>query len=152
MVIAGCAFKPPLTPNVENEDLNFARSQLIQFYDFLAQQKYDQAATLFGGDLDILRGYNPDLAADDFNMLFKRACVQNGFQCLSVKQIINEEIIATNQFVFTVEYQQADGNLFVRGACCGASEEEMPPVSQFSVQVERVDGEYKVLSLPPYVP
>jgi hypothetical protein len=40
----------------------------------------------------------------------------------------------------------------VLGPCCGATAEEMPPTSQFSVDVIERDGNYYVTSLPVFQP
>jgi hypothetical protein len=58
-----------------------------------------------------------------------------------------------DMYVFQVEFNNPDGSLFVLGPCCGASETEMPPVSQFEYGVARnADGKFLVMELPPYVP
>jgi hypothetical protein len=52
-----------------------------------------------------------------------------------------------------VEFAMPNGEPFVRGPCCGASETEMPPESEFLFAVvQSEDGEYRVQDLPVYVP
>jgi hypothetical protein len=56
-------------------------------------------------------------------------------------------------YVFDVEFNNPDGSLFVRGPCCGATETEMPPESQFEYTVTKnAEGKFVVLNTPPYVP
>ncbi|MEX2029351.1 MAG: hypothetical protein WD906_00040 [Anaerolineales bacterium] len=51
-----------------------------------------------------------------------------------------------------VEFVTDDGELFVLGPCCGATEAEMPPVWRFPYTVRVVGGEYLVMEMPVYVP
>lgn len=45
-----------------------------------------------------------------------------------------------------------DGTLFVQGPCCGATETEEPPQSQFTFTVKKADNRFLVEELPVYVP
>jgi hypothetical protein len=55
--------------------------------------------------------------------------------------------------MFEVAYVNPDGSRFVLGPCCGATEEEMPPVDVFTVRVNcESDDRCQVLDLPPWVP
>jgi hypothetical protein len=52
-----------------------------------------------------------------------------------------------------VEFTNADGSLFVQGPCCGASEADWTPISQFEFVVVKVAGsQFVVLQLPPLMP
>lgn len=130
-----------------------ARSALINFHEYLHQGEYDQAAELYGGSYDVLLGYNPTLSEDDKAALLQAACEFNGFICL---EILSAELMAGNdgtEIVFKVKFANPDGSEFVLGPCCGASEEEMPPVSTFTAHVLcEDDGSCLVMDLPPYVP
>ena len=58
-----------------------------------------------------------------------------------------------DEFTFIVEFNNPDGNLFVRGPCCGTTETEQPPVSKFEFAVQKMmDGQFKVMTPPVYVP
>ena len=151
-VLVSCTV-PGLKPESENlPSLESARSTMINFLDALNQKKYTDAAMIFGGDLDILRSYNPDIDPDDAGLLFERACQFNGFQCMQLKMVVSEDQIDDHTFVFTIELKTSQGDLFVLGPCCGATEEEMPPVSQFQMTVAYSNNAYRVMDLPPYVP
>ena len=65
---------------------------------------------------------------------------------------MQEEMASPTEFKFVVEFSWDDGSLFVRGPCCGASETDMPPQSQFTVLVIKVDDRFLVQQLPVYVP
>jgi hypothetical protein len=40
----------------------------------------------------------------------------------------------------------------VLGPCCGATEEEMPPQDEFVFKVKKINGEFKVITVPVYIP
>ncbi len=44
------------------------------------------------------------------------------------------------------------GTLFKLGPCYGATEAEMPPVWQFPYTVKKIDGQYRVMEGPVYLP
>jgi hypothetical protein len=78
----------------------------------------------------------------------------NGFQCLLVRSAhLQERASSGAEFQFMVEFSTPEGELFVRGPCCGASETDMPSQSEFTFFVARSeDGVYRVQELPVYVP
>ena len=139
------------TPEVTGNQQD-ARTTLINYLTALNQADYSEAARYFGGDPEILRGYNPDVDPTDLETLLKRACEFNGFQCMQLKKIVSEAQDDEDSYLFTVEYQTKMNKLFVLGPCCGATEDEMPSVSQFQIRVKFQDQTYFVMDLPPYVP
>lgn len=130
-----------------------AKMVLIDFHTYLNLEKYDQAVDLYGGSYDVLLGYNPTLSEEDKEVLLQAACEFNGFMCLDV---LSAELIGVEEngeFAYEVKFVNPDGSEFVLGPCCGATEEEMPPKSSFTVHVEcKEDGSCLVMDLPPYVP
>lgn len=152
LLISACQ---PIFENHKSEatvDPVSARRALLRYFEILNQKNYDQVETIFGGDLQVLLEYNPDVRLDQVGKLFESACTINGFQCLAIKNILDEKKIDDFNFVFMVEFQTNEGDLFVLGPCCGATAQEMPPVSQFPIRVSWKNGEYRVMDLPPYVP
>jgi heat shock protein HslJ len=129
-----------------------AREALQTFFSLLHDQRYSEAVQYYGGDYETLREWNPTVLGDDHAKLFQNGCSQNGLQCLVIKTVLQEEEISTGQYLFTVEFAQDDGSLFTRGPCCGVTETEMPPVSQFAYTVRKVNGQFLVQELPVYVP
>ena len=130
-----------------------ARSAVEDFYAALNQSAYDQAAGLYRGSYEALQGYNPDIDPGDQVSLLGAGCEFNGLMCL---QVLDLSLIHENdsgEFIFEVEFANPDGSQFVLGPCCGATEEEMPPVTLFQVRVTcEQDSACRVLDLPPYVP
>jgi hypothetical protein len=134
-------------------DLSEASEVLINFFNLLHAGEYEQAAALYGGPYKVLQGYNPDLNPEDHAALWQNGCEVNGLQCKQIKNILEETEISATEVHFVVEFQNDDGSLFILGPCCGATETEMPSVSQFEYTVLQNDaGNFVVIELPAYVP
>jgi hypothetical protein len=129
-----------------------AENTATQFFKLLFDGEYAQAAGMYAGDLSTLQYMNPTTDVNDLENLWRNACTINGFQCLPIKTILKTEKFSLNEYHLRVEYQNSDGSLFVLEPCCGASEEEMPPVSEFDVTVIERNEELYVSSLPVLVP
>jgi hypothetical protein len=130
-----------------------AEQALKAFYELLNEGEYDRAVDLYGGSYEVLQGWNPDRDPEDFTGLLQAGCEHNGLMCLAVLNIVSVQTSDDNEFFFEIEFANPDGSLFVRGPCCGATEEEMPPQSTFTAQVVcRDGGSCLVMDLPPYVP
>jgi len=142
------------TPNRSpSDDEASAVDALYAFFDALAGGNYAGATELFGGSYEVLRGYNPTVAAYDFATLWRNGCSINGLNCLQAGKVTLVDRPAPGVYVFDVEFQTREGELFVLGPCCGATETEQPPLSVFPIRVAGgEDGRYRVLDLPPYTP
>jgi len=130
-----------------------ALSALFDFYDSLNQGAYEKAASLYGGTYDTLQYFNPEIDPMDNISLLQAGCEFNGIMCLQVLKATLMEENNPIEFVYEVSFSNQNGSLFVLGPCCGATEEEMPPVSEFTVKVicESKKNCF-VLDLPPFVP
>lgn len=134
-------------------DDNLAHTTLVQFFNHLYAGRYEEAVTLYDGDYQLLIDQNPEIDPADHVALLKNACTTNGFQCLKIKLAGIDWKNSPNEYVFTAQFQNDDGSLFVLGPCCGASETEQPPVSFFEIRVLKIaEGEFRVLDMPPYMP
>lgn len=152
---AGCAlFSPATTPSqVADQDEEVARQTLATFFRHLSSGDYELAVPLFAGSYDWLIDNNPGVSPDDHTALLESGCRLNGLQCLESSAIIPDTASSDMGYSFMVAFRAPDGSLFVQGPCCGATETEQPPVSQFQYHVKRLDdGSFGVLELPPYVP
>jgi hypothetical protein len=142
-------------PAVGSDDLASARAALEAFFDALNGGQYTKAAELYGGSYEELIGLNPDTDPNDHAALLERACTINGYQCLRVKNIVQQAQDWPDTYTFTVEFANPDGSLFVLGPCCGATETDMPPQSRFDFTVMKVPqagGMFRVQRLPVYMP
>ena len=136
----------------ERQPLDLARETLVRFFSLLNEGRYAEAVGFYGGGYEIFRGWNPTIAPNDYAKLLECGCTVNGLQCLKVKEIVTEEEVSPVEFRFTVRFMNDDGSLFTRGPCCGATEEEMPPQSEFIYTVRKVGDRFLVMELPIYVP
>ena len=92
---------PDLKPVSENQpSLESARSGMIDFLNYLNQENYAEAAKIYGGELEILRGYNPDVDPEDDALLMEYGCKFNGIQCMQLKTVVSEEQTDDKNFVF----------------------------------------------------
>lgn len=130
-----------------------ARAAAVDFYDALYQGLFDQAVQYYGGPFEVLEGYNPLIDPKDKANLLQNGCQANGLMCLRILDINLIDENDSHEFVYEVSFANPDGSLFVLGPCCGATKEEMPPVSVFTISVIcEPEGTCLVLDLPPYVP
>jgi len=145
---------PSITTSLETDsDEVIARRVLSDYFRLLSIGEYHQAASLYAGSYDWLISNNPSVSPTDHAGLFEYGCSFNGLQCLESRTIIQDQSITLDEFVFLVEFDAADGSLFVLGPCCGATETEQSPVSRFQFHVSKLaDGSFGVADLPVYVP
>jgi hypothetical protein len=140
--------EPIFLPSAAGE----AQQTLIKFFSLLNAKKYAEADALYSGSYEQLQVFNPDAVPSDHAALWAGACEMSGLQCLTIRTATFKKLQG-DTYVFQVEFNNPDGNLFVLGPCCGADETEMPPVSQFEYKVTRnTSGQLVVLDMPPYVP
>lgn len=129
-----------------------AHDVLMAFLTALHNGNYEAAVPLYGGEYEQLQVFNTEIDPTDHVALWTWVCDNQLLQCLEVRTATFTELRG-DSYVFQVEFNNPDGSLFVLGPCCGATETEMPPVSQFEYVVSRnADGRYVVMNTPPYVP
>lgn len=153
-VLLGCGARQGGTPSAGTPSGEAqARQALVSFLDRLRAGQYDEAVPLYGGTYETMLANNPDTAPGDYAGLLRNACTLNGIQCLRVKSAQLDRQVSEKEFVFEVEFLNADGALFVLGPCCGADETDSPPQSVFYLTVVQVEPDrFAVMDMPPYVP
>ncbi len=127
-----------------------AETTMRAFFSALAEGQYVNAVRLYGGEYEILSGWNPDLSPANLETLWQRACEQNGLVCMEIMEVAG--VVETDDgFDFTVTFKMKDGELFQFTGCCGETLPE--PITEYIINVQSDgSGNYKVLSIPPYVP
>lgn len=135
----------------KNEESEHVKTTITAFLDLLHQKDYSAAADLYAGDYEVMASWNPDIASTEHVDLWRRACEENGLNCLRKLDILGVENIG-DIFSVHLRLRASDGtSAFVRGACCG-SETNEPAQQVFSFTVKRFEDGYKVLTPPPYTP
>ena len=150
------SFKAQAAP--ASKDLVRARNLLVRYFKLLHDGYYDEAVNLYADGYflyadgyEVLAEWNPDVPANHYGQLLASAC-ERQLHCLEVRRVVSSKAVSASQFDFVIEFSNADGTLFKRGPCCGATEKEMPTVRQFTYRVEKRNGEMRVHGLPVYVP
>lgn len=135
----------------DNEETGRAKAEetMRTFFNALAGGGYAEAVNLYGGEYEILTGWNPDLSPSDHASLWQRGCEQNGLVCMEVLDVVSA-VETESGFEFTVTFKTKDGELFQFTGCCGETLPE--PITDYTISVQKDGDGYKVLSLPPYVP
>ena len=132
-------------------DLDRARESLALYFTYLNAGRYGEAVAYYGGDYEVLQGWNPYIAPNDHAALFESAC-RGLISCYKLRRIASEGAVSATEWRFMVEFSNPDGTLFKLGPCCGSTEEEMPTRTQFEYTVKKVNNRFLVMGIPVYVP
>jgi hypothetical protein len=132
---------PPAT------DLDAAREAMLSFFSALNEWRYDDAAALFGGSYDIYKTQDEAISADQPGMAWQIICTSEF--CLPVSDILESRQSASDTYEFLVGFASDNGFRFDYSICCG-NFDPTPSTTWFvySVKVEKVDGQWKVMGGP----
>jgi len=134
-------------------EIEQAEITLISFFDTLHTGKYHQAVKIYGGSYETLIEYNPAIDPGNYVELMEAACSVNGFNCLKVKNSNLHQQVSDREFIFAVEFEQADGSLFALGTCCGEPTSGETDQTQFLYTVTKsAQSGYQVKEMPQYNP
>lgn len=144
---------------IKVDDLGLARSVLIEYFSLLNEGKYTEAVKYHGSGYDYMNtaiGYETKLDSSNpahYPELLKRGC---GFLVCENVNVIKEEKISADEFMFTVQFVNEDGSLVKSYPyCCG---EEPPPgvantpKTEFEYKVKKAGDEFLVITRLFYVP
>lgn len=124
-----------------SEDVLQAEKTLRSFFDLLSTARYEAAVSLYGGNYEALRSWNPTLDPQNFSELWKNGCEQNGLQCMKVNNIVIMPSLTSPFFQFTVEFVNKDGDIY---------SDPKTGNTKFDYTVSRVGNEFVVMQGPPY--
>ena len=112
---------------------------LQAYFNSLYEENYDQVVNYYGGTYELLQGYNPQIDSNDHAALFKAYIEINGGQLVKIDSIIkNKEIRMNEEYSFELTFIDKEGNSFREGMV-------------YMYSVNKIDGQYKVMELPPYL-
>jgi hypothetical protein len=142
---------PPDQP-LSQDDLPEAagRAALLTFFSSLYLGDYEAAASLYGGDFNELDGYDPREAEEDLAVYWDHTCDQH--LCLPVAEITASTIVSEDELLLEAVFMWDDGRRLEIGACCGGNPAEFPPVWRFRYPVMLVQGQWKVMRGPLFIP
>lgn len=126
------------------EDFAQAGDTLRQFFDFLSTARYERAVSLYGGDYEVLRSWNPTVDPQNFAELWKNGCAINGLQCMEVNnvKVIGMGPDLDNYFQLTVEFYNDDRGIY---------SEPLSGNTKFTYTVQKGNNGFVVMQMPPYV-
>ncbi len=127
-----------------------ARNTLVDFFDNLYGSDYDTALGVYGGDWEQLGTYS----ANKKHTTTTLEAFCNATQtCIPVRKFVATKQPAVDTYVFTIQFTRGDGTMFTYGPFNGeAPSDENPPQYQFEYTVKNINGEWKVVTPPLYVP
>ncbi len=124
-----------------------AQTALKDYFIYLSQGEFGQAAEHYGGDYDVLADWNPDVDPTDHARLLEMGCLVNGLQCLPIREIGAIEHSADGVYELYVQFENQDGSLFVLNAADPAETK-----STFKYTVFLSGENFLVRELPLYLP
>lgn len=141
----------------ENNSSTLAEKTLTNFFDLLVNNNYTEAVKIFapptntgGYDWEGLDAFTELSNRNNKAKVLEDYCNAVG-TCLKVK-IIETKENSKDHYTFTVNFIESDGSVYVFGPCCGMTEEEMPSTDEFKYDVKKIDGSFKVTTVPLYRP
>lgn len=157
LILSGC-----ISSNISNdnttgyesakEDFEIAQDTLITFFENLSKNEFDKAVNLFSSydsDWENLKVYNePD--ETDRVIIIKNYC--NATTTCMKAEVLNIRKVKDDEYSMVVRFFKKNGDIYVLGPCCGATEEEMPSQEKFDFTVKKIEGEFRVTTPPIYVP
>lgn len=160
-----------IAPQLRNEeqqipcsdnDINKAEDTLINFFNYLHDGKYDKAVSLFepweegiGMHKSSWEGILSFSPQNKRNGEGKAIGLRKIYQSVGVPikvKILGVEKVADGNYKLRVNFIKDDGEIYIYGPCCGATEKKMPSQSEFDYFVQRVNGVYKVRTPPLFRP
>lgn len=132
-------------------DEETVKETLISFFDNLKNGEFEKALAIFElDDWQVIDTFSPPEERDNKAKVLENYCKAVG-TCLkaNVLEIKKEK---SGEYNLVVQFEREDGSIFVLGPCCGETEETMPPQDKFDFKVKKIDGVFKVLTPPVYVP
>lgn len=141
--------KKPSSPTTEDGGL--AKQALITYFNLLETKQYSAAATYHGSGYEILQSWNPDINPDDRVALLKNGCEVNGWQCLEIKNILDERHVSQSEFRFLVQFEKSEWSTDTETVFTQESYNQEKK-TDFEYIVKKTDDHFIVMTPPIYVP
>jgi hypothetical protein len=151
LILAACAGPSSEIRLTATAPLDPAAEALASFFAALHEGRYADGAALYAGSYEVLQDMNPDVEPADHAALLERYCTQNGGVCLPMGAIVAQGDSPDGAALFTIQFLADDGSIFGQGPCCGEPD-TADRRTEFAFSVREVDGAFRVMELPPYIP
>jgi hypothetical protein len=142
---------------MDQSDILVAEDVLIYFFEALSRQDYREAAQYHLTPNPLTFLYD-DIDTNDAESLLAEACTLSErswcvFYCWKISEIVRREKLSSHEFLFTVRFQDEEGNILVGGdnvtpQVCGP---EGCKRKEFSYVVIKKDGNFYVDGIPVFV-
>lgn len=132
LLIAGCTEKIEVYPD---DPETIVQAYFKSLYD----ENYNQVIIYYGGTYEELQGYHPQMDGNDRAALFRAYIEITGGQLVKIDSIVKmTEIRADEEYSFELTFIDKEGKSFRGGMI-------------YTYSVKKVDGQFKVMELPPYL-
>jgi len=142
---------PTPMPTTENKELNAAQEIIERFYYHLNQKQFNEAVLIFEPKYQFrltvpiswegLGSYAPVGFRDDNAKVLEEFC-DSQRTCYLPIEILSYSKEGADLYIFTVQYRNDDGSVYTTSTL-GAT-----PMSKFVYGVEKIDGNWKVITTP----
>lgn len=130
MLAAGCAEKAEHYPDTPE-------AVIRAYFDSLYKGKYDRAVEFYGGSYEEL--YYSKTESNNLEELFKAYITINGGQAVKINSIVETtEIQPNEEYSFKLTFLDKQDKSFRDGMV-------------YTYSVKKINGQYKVMELPPYL-
>ena len=138
------------------DDLASARKVLVSYFDLLSAKNYTEAKAYHGSGYEILRQWNPDIGPNDYETLLRHGCEENGWICISIKNIVEQKQTSPSEFEFVVQFSEPHGStdvgdVFALGPCCDEADSG-ERTTDFTFRVVKTGTRFVVTTAPAYTP
>lgn len=137
------------------DESEMAKNTLVAFFDYLSKNEFEKALGLFSLDdptnsWEGLASLSPSAERNNKAKVLENYCKATG-TCLKAKVLEVKKETGDN-YDLVVQFLNADGSVFVKGPCCGATEETMPSTSKFDFKVKKINNAFRASTAPVYRP
>ncbi|MEJ8548556.1 hypothetical protein [Brevibacillus borstelensis] len=112
---------------------------LNAYFEAVSKKDYATIVTYYGGEYQTLIGYNPSVPQDDYAKLMEEYCTVNGGNIVKIDKIIEKTKVTDDEYIYKLSFLYPDNTSFENG-------------KQIEYTVKNIDGSFKVMDLPPYIP
>jgi hypothetical protein len=136
------------------DDIDSAQQTLISFFNALARDDFGEAAEYHMVPNPLMFLY-PDIDPQNAEDLLERACDEHDragcvFYCWKIKDIVRRSQASSDEFYFTVRFEDEDGNLLIGGDNVTPRVCDPPGCmhSEYSYEVRKNEGRFYVDGIP----
>ena len=97
-----------------------------------------------------MKSFSPREEQENKVKVLQNFCEHIG-TCLKAS-VLNYDKIGDGKYIFGARFYKSDGSVFALGPCCTNEVSDESPTTEFNFCVEKINGAFKVINGPVYVP